>query len=50
MAPHQKIEYVIFDMDGTPDQSLLIRPTLRQSIHAGLMIDSERVYTDVTSN
>ena len=24
MAPHEKIEYVIFDMDGTPDQYFLI--------------------------
>lgn len=34
VASHKKIEYVIFDLDGTPR----------------LMIDSERIYTDVTND
>lgn len=45
-----KIEYVIFDMDG----DVCFPPSCRRIpgrsySDAGLLIDSERVYTDVTS-
>ena len=51
MSPHKKIEYVIFDMDGKILVALtaLLR-SLGDDIRTGLMIDSERVYTEVTSN
>ena len=49
MASHKKIEYVIFDVDGMY-LSHLNQFYDNRSAYAGLMIDSERVYTEVTSN
>ena len=49
MASHKKIEYVIFDVDGIY-LSHLNQFYDNRSAYAGLMIDSERVYTEVTSN
>ncbi len=57
MSSHKKIEYVVFDMDGMQDTvalttlpGLIDRWLTMYYIHTGLMIDSERVYTEVTSN
>ena len=48
MAAQRQIQYVLFDMDGTFSRPTQNSPILTQHV-AGLMIDSERVYTDVTS-
>ena len=50
MASHKKIEYVIFDVDGMYLSHLNQFYYDNRSAYAGLMIDSERVYTEVTSN
>ena len=48
-----KIEYVIFDMDGKIQVLSFCNDSSVRSLtvcaYTGLLIDSERVYTDVTS-
>ena len=50
VAKRAKIEYVIFDFDGgfTSLGSKIITDA-QTSLLVGLMVDSERVYTEVTS-
>ena len=50
VAKGAKIEYVIFDFDGgfTSLGSKIITD-VQTSLLVGLMVDSERVYTEVTS-
>lgn len=44
-----KVEYVLFDMDGARIPSLQIPLVPFSPVCLGLMIDSEKIYTDVTS-
>jgi hypothetical protein len=46
----KKIEYVIFDVDGAFNREFESERSVTTHSFTGLMIDSERVYTDVTSN
>ena len=49
MPAGKKIQYVIFDMDGSSPSFVTTRDD-KTTLKTGLMIDSERVYTDVTSD
>ena len=49
MPAGKKIQYVIFDMDGSSPSFVTTRDD-KITLKTGLMIDSERVYTDVTSD
>jgi hypothetical protein len=50
MGSGKKIEYVIFDVDGAFNRKFESDRSMTTQLFTGLMIDSERVYTDVTSN
>ena len=50
VAKEAKIEYVIFDFDGGfISLGSKIITDVQTSLLVGLMVDSERVYTEVTS-
>ncbi len=44
-----KIEYVLFDMDGASSNKYRVL-SLTIVLRIGLMIDSEKIYSDVTSS